>query len=268
MTNTNQLPEQEPKGQWRFETKSYQIADTGDYDGHVEITNGKILLVSKDDPESEAFANLVNALNQIENLYVEDHGKEWQAGFDNGYSIGKLEANLPEDSAQAGKEWTSVDIAPSRMATEYRSKEVELTDGQSIYIAVWDIEPGTWMGHMPWHFKPKYWRYVSDQLPAQQLPPTPHPSPLPEDVEKKFYSREEVISVCEKLRGWIFKNDHDFEQRMNEEIDKLEGAQFQQTDNRKLPIGFTRTQVEGALMEKGLSRETREQIIEDLNNLK
>jgi hypothetical protein len=36
---------------WEFKAHSYQIADTGDYDGHYELTNGDITLLTKDDDD-------------------------------------------------------------------------------------------------------------------------------------------------------------------------------------------------------------------------
>jgi hypothetical protein len=36
---------------WELKGHSHQIADTGDYDGYYEITNGKISLLTKDDDD-------------------------------------------------------------------------------------------------------------------------------------------------------------------------------------------------------------------------
>ena len=41
---------------------SYQIADTGDYDGNYEITNGHLSIFTNDD-DDEALQTVVNALN-------------------------------------------------------------------------------------------------------------------------------------------------------------------------------------------------------------
>ncbi len=35
-----------PSTPWELKGHSHQIADTGDYDGHYEITNGKISLLT------------------------------------------------------------------------------------------------------------------------------------------------------------------------------------------------------------------------------
>ena len=51
---------------------SHQIADTGDYDGCYEITNGKLSLFTKDDDE-EALEPIVKALNESEcDFYIGD----------------------------------------------------------------------------------------------------------------------------------------------------------------------------------------------------
>ena len=68
--------------QWELKSHSYQIADTGDYDGYWELTNGDICLITKDEidvdeemravnPETEdtnakCVDVLVSCLNQLE----------------------------------------------------------------------------------------------------------------------------------------------------------------------------------------------------------
>jgi hypothetical protein len=49
-----------------YEVKAYshQISDTGDYDGHWEITNGKVTLFTKDDPDDEVLQKVADALNE------------------------------------------------------------------------------------------------------------------------------------------------------------------------------------------------------------
>jgi hypothetical protein len=57
---------------WELKGHSYQIADTGDYDGYYEITNGKISLLTKDD-DDEALQPIVDALNDSGcNFYQDD----------------------------------------------------------------------------------------------------------------------------------------------------------------------------------------------------
>lgn len=60
------------KSEWKLVAHSYQIADTGDYDGHYEITNGKISIFTKDDDDG-ALMSIVNALNDSGcEFYVDD----------------------------------------------------------------------------------------------------------------------------------------------------------------------------------------------------
>lgn len=54
---------QERAKEWELKCHSYQIADTGDYDGYWEITNGKISIFSKDDEEDQLL-EVVNSLNE------------------------------------------------------------------------------------------------------------------------------------------------------------------------------------------------------------
>lgn len=57
---------------WKLIGHSYQIADTGDYDGHYEITNGKISLFTGDDDE-ESLQPIVDSLNNSGcNFYQDD----------------------------------------------------------------------------------------------------------------------------------------------------------------------------------------------------
>jgi hypothetical protein len=53
------------QNKWEFKQHSYQIGDTGDYDGWNEITNGVISLGTKDDDEEtvEVLQGLINSLN-------------------------------------------------------------------------------------------------------------------------------------------------------------------------------------------------------------
>lgn len=59
----------------KFELKGhpYQIADTGDYDGHYEITNGIISICTKHD-EEEQLLHIVEALNASgADFYMDDY---------------------------------------------------------------------------------------------------------------------------------------------------------------------------------------------------
>ena len=62
---------------WKLLAHSHQIADTGDYDGCYEVTNGKVSLFTKDD-EDEAIEPVVMALNESGiNFYIDDSDK-WE----------------------------------------------------------------------------------------------------------------------------------------------------------------------------------------------
>ncbi len=58
--------------QWKLRYNSYPIADTGDYDGHFELTNGDISIVTKDDisdthdREQNWCSPVVDALNELD----------------------------------------------------------------------------------------------------------------------------------------------------------------------------------------------------------
>lgn len=62
---------------WKLVPHSHQIADTGDYDGHYEITNGKISLLTKDD-DDEALQPIVNALNDSKCKFYQDDWLEFE----------------------------------------------------------------------------------------------------------------------------------------------------------------------------------------------
>ena len=60
------------KQTWELKGHSYQLADTGDYDGYYEITDGKISLLTKDD-DDEALQPIVDALNNSGcKFYIDD----------------------------------------------------------------------------------------------------------------------------------------------------------------------------------------------------
>ncbi len=82
---------------WRIEGHSHAIADTGDYDGHWQLTNGKISLTTKEDADDDEFEKLVAVLNetdfewQCENCDDKDFHIHMGKGFyDRLYSAAKL----------------------------------------------------------------------------------------------------------------------------------------------------------------------------------
>ena len=62
---------------WELKGHSYQIADTGDYDGYYEITNGKISLLTKGD-DDEALQPIVDALNDSGCKFYQDDWFEFE----------------------------------------------------------------------------------------------------------------------------------------------------------------------------------------------
>ncbi len=63
---------------WKLIPHSYQIADTGDYDGHYEITDGKITLYVKDDDNEEPLQKVVDALNNSGCKFEVDDSAKWE----------------------------------------------------------------------------------------------------------------------------------------------------------------------------------------------
>jgi hypothetical protein len=62
---------------WELKGNFHQIADTGDYDGYYEITNGKISLLTKDD-DDEALQPIVDALNNSGCRFIQDDWIEFE----------------------------------------------------------------------------------------------------------------------------------------------------------------------------------------------
>lgn len=56
---------------WELKSHFGQIADTGDYDGSYEITNGKISLITNDD--DEGLQEIVDALNNSGAKFYENN---------------------------------------------------------------------------------------------------------------------------------------------------------------------------------------------------
>jgi hypothetical protein len=57
--------------EWKLIPHSYQIADTGDYDGHWELTNGAITLTTTDDHLGDEEGDvLVKALNDVDCKWI------------------------------------------------------------------------------------------------------------------------------------------------------------------------------------------------------
>ena len=83
--------------QWTLEGHTNQIADTGDYDGHYELTDGVTSLITKDDVCGEDAARLTAALNEM--------GVNWEDwNLDNA----KFELHLEKENNQ---KWKSIAAA-------------------------------------------------------------------------------------------------------------------------------------------------------------
>lgn len=61
------------QSKWELKSHSWQIADTGDYDGYWEITDGNTSICTKDDPDDERLEDVVKVLNSVQcNFYTKD----------------------------------------------------------------------------------------------------------------------------------------------------------------------------------------------------
>lgn len=62
---------------WKLIGHSYQIFDTGDYDGYYEITDGKISLLTKDE-DDEVLKSVVDVLNDLGCKFYQDDWFEFE----------------------------------------------------------------------------------------------------------------------------------------------------------------------------------------------
>lgn len=69
--------------EWKIRQHTYQIADTGDYDGSVEITNGKISLFCDCDVENEELNPIIDALNNSEIEFEIDDSPSMELHYEN-----------------------------------------------------------------------------------------------------------------------------------------------------------------------------------------
>ena len=63
--------------EWKLIAHSHQIADTGDYDGCYELTNGRVSLYTKDD-DDEALEEVIKALNDSGCKFFLDDSAEFE----------------------------------------------------------------------------------------------------------------------------------------------------------------------------------------------
>lgn len=85
-------------GTWKIKVHNSQIADTGDYDGHYELTNGTISLVTKDDIDTEDSDNdsLKQAMSILNGLDIK--WENWDL------SDAKFELHLEKENCKKWKE--------------------------------------------------------------------------------------------------------------------------------------------------------------------
>lgn len=60
---------------WELVAHNHQIADTGDYDGCYEITDGKVSIFTKDD--DDGLDDIVKALNDSGAKFYDNHDQEY-----------------------------------------------------------------------------------------------------------------------------------------------------------------------------------------------
>lgn len=90
------------KQNWKLVPHSYQIADTGDYDGYYEITNGKMSIYTKDD-DDEALEPVVKALNESGSEFYLDDSAEFEASILRGQvKMLAIAMSIIEDYLNAG----------------------------------------------------------------------------------------------------------------------------------------------------------------------
>lgn len=72
------------QNKWEVKSHSHQIADTGDYDGHWEITNGEISICTKDDGDDMdvILKEVADLLNKTEITFYADNPKEIDLHFE------------------------------------------------------------------------------------------------------------------------------------------------------------------------------------------
>jgi len=71
--STSSKGDEMPEGPWRLKGHSYAIGDTGDYYGYWELSNGKIAIFTKDDPEDGELEKIIKALNASEcDFYMDE----------------------------------------------------------------------------------------------------------------------------------------------------------------------------------------------------
>jgi hypothetical protein len=90
------------KVEWKFEEKTYQIADTGDYNGHIEVSNSKgLVLISRKEYDDGDLKCLIDTMNRI-GFIVDSTSHE-----EENYGLFLENKHLKRQSLQT--EWVSVE---------------------------------------------------------------------------------------------------------------------------------------------------------------
>ncbi len=87
--------------EWKLIGHSHQIADTGDYDGHYEITDGNISILTKDD-DDETLQEIVDVLNKSNCEFFQD---DWLKCYSD-YLRSKVE--FYETALKKGLTWEDI----------------------------------------------------------------------------------------------------------------------------------------------------------------
>lgn len=84
---------------FKVKSHSYQIGDTGDYDGYWEITNGEISLCTKDDGDEidKMLGDVAKVINETKIHFYVDNAKEIDLHFE----CDGLKIQLKEQAAHA-----------------------------------------------------------------------------------------------------------------------------------------------------------------------
>lgn len=106
---------------WQYKENFHAIADTGDYDGHYEVTNGDISLCTNDDPEDisesrNALHIVVKALNDSGCKFYVNTKAEHSLHIEN-----MLLRNALEDISESDCDYETVDFATTVHDTECKA---------------------------------------------------------------------------------------------------------------------------------------------------
>lgn len=127
---------------WEYKNYSYQIADTGDYDGYWEVTNGKDSLITKEDYEDieKDLQAVVNLLNNTYANFTFDRGNEAALEAENRW----LKDELEQHKSLPGPVWVKASIKPTELLKSYYCKLKSNIDGHLFGKLVLITLDGQW----------------------------------------------------------------------------------------------------------------------------